>query len=262
VEWNGEHYADHTAHHRAFDHVLLERLQPLAPHGRILDIGCGVGNFTAGLVGRVPVGSVLGVDADASMVATAQASHRDQSQLAFQVTPAQDLGTLGALGPFAAIVSTACLHWVPELDHPLLLQAAHDLLEPGGQWCVEFGGRGQVDGLRKTLDPLAIEFGGGPPRWFFPDVATYSGLLADAGFVDADVQLVTQNRSMEDAAALRGLLTSQVLFAYLSDIDHARHDEFIQAASDAVIKSVEAGPGPANYVVEYVRIVASARKRL
>jgi trans-aconitate methyltransferase len=262
VEWNGEHYADHTAHHRAFDHVLLERLEPLAPHGRILDIGCGVGNFTAGLVDRVPSGSVLGVDADASMVATAQANHRDQPQLAFQVTPAQDLGTLVPLGPFAAIVSTACLHWVPELDHPSVLQAAHDLLESGGQWCVEFGGRGQVDGLRKTLDPLAIEFGGGPPRWFFPDVATYSRLLSDADFVDVDVQLVTQNRSMEDAAALRGLLTSQVLFAYLSDIDHARHDEFIQAASDAVIKSVEAGPGPANYDVEYVRIVASARKRL
>ncbi|CAB4614901.1 MAG: methyltransferase domain-containing protein [Actinobacteria bacterium] len=260
MEWNGEHYADHTAHHRAFDHVLLERLEPLAPHGRILDIGCGVGNFTAGLVDRVPAGSVLGVDADASMVATAQANHEGHSRLSFQVTPAQDLGTLAALGPFAAMVSTACLHWVPEVDHPSVLQAAHDLLEPGGQWCVEFGGRGQVDGLRKTLDPLALEFGGGPPRWFFPDVATYSGLLADAGFVDVDVQLVTQARPMKDAAALRGLLTSQVLFAYMPDIDDARHDEFIQAAGDAVIESVEASAGPANYDVEYVRIVATARK--
>ena len=240
--------------------MLLERLEPLAPHGRILDIGCGVGNFTAGLVDRVPAGSVLGVDADASMVATAQANHEGHSRLSFQVTPAQDLGTLAALGPFAAMVSTACLHWVPEVDHPSVLQAAHDLLEPGGQWCVEFGGRGQVDGLRKTLDPLAIEFGGGLPRWFFPDVATYSGLLADAGFVDVDVQLVTQVRPMKDAAALRGLLTSQVLFAYMPDIDDARHVEFIQAAGDAVIESVEASPGPANYDVEYVRIVATARK--
>ena len=65
---------------------------------------------------------------------------------------------------------------------------------------------------------------------------------------------------MEGAAALRGLLTSQVLFAYLSDIDDARHDEFIQAAGDAVIESVEASPGPANYDVEYVRIVMGARK--
>ena len=194
------------------------------------------------------------------MVATAQANHEGHSRLSFQVTPAQDLGTLAALGPFAAMVSTACLHWVPEADHPSVLQAAHDLLEPGGQWCVEFGGRGQVDGLRKTLDPLALEFGGGPPRWFFPDVATYSGLLADAGFVDVDVQLVTQARPMKDAAALRGLLTSQVLFAYMPDIDDARHDEFIQAAGDAVIESVEASPGPANYDVEYVRIVATARK--
>lgn len=240
--------------------MLLERLEPLAPHGRILDIGCGVGNFTAGLVDRVPAGSVLGVDADASMVATAQANHEGHSRLSFQVTPAQDLGTLAALGPFAAMVSTACLHWVPEVDHPSVLQAAHDLLEPGGQWCVEFGGRGQVDGLRKTLDPLALEFGGGPPRWFFPDVATYSGLLADAGFVDVDVQLVTQARPMKDAAALRGLLTSQVLFAYMPDIDDARHVEFIQTAGDAVIESVEASPGPANYDVEYVRIVATARK--
>ena len=262
MEWNGEHYADHTAHHRAFDHVLLERLQPLAPHGRILDIGCGVGNFTAGLVDRVPAGSVLGVDADASMVATAQASHYGQSQLFFQVTPAQDLAALASLGPFAAIVSTACLHWVPEADQLSVLQAARDLLEPGGQWCVEFGGRGQVDGLRKTLDPLAIEFGGGPPRWFFPDVATYSGLLVAAGFVDVDVHLVTQNRSMEGSAALRGLLTSQVLFAYLSDIDDARHDEFIQAAGDAVIGAAQAVPGSPKYDVEYVRIVAAARKPL
>ena len=82
------------------------------------------------------------------------------------------------------------------------------------------------------------------------------------GRIDEFDEMVQENRSMKDAAALRGLLTSQVLFAYLSDIDDARHDEFIQAAGDAVIGAAQAVPGSPKYDVEYVRIVAAARKPL
>jgi trans-aconitate 2-methyltransferase len=259
LTWSGDHYADHTAHHRAYDEVLLGRLTALPADGVLVDVGCGVGDFTRGLLARVPHGRVIGVDADPSMIATAQKQHHDVAALTFDVLPAQELGRLDAVAPGSvdAIVSTACLHWVSKLDHSAVLSGARRVLRPGGQWCVEFGGAGQLAALRVVLDPLAREFGGGAPPWFFPTADEYAALLESAGFVDIEVELVRQTRAMADAVALRGLLTSQVLVAYLTSIAPDRHAEFTDRACESVVALAE-GSQPPNYDVEYVRVLACA----
>ena len=264
LTWSGEHYADHTAHHRAYDDVLLGRLNELPADGIVVDVGCGVGDFTRGLRERVPRGRVIGVDADPSMISTASKQHHGLGPLGlasvtFTVLPAQGIGRLDAVRPGTvdAIVSTACLHWVPAADHAAVLSGARRLLRPGGQWCVEFGGAGQLEALRVILDPLARDFGGGAPRWFFPQATEYASLVTAAGFVDVEVELVRQKRTMLDALALRGLLTSQVLVAYLTSIDSDRHQEFTDLACEAVVAMAERSLPP-NYDVDYVRVVASA----
>jgi len=259
--WSGEHYANNTAHHRAYDSVLLERLRPIPQDGFVLDIGCGVGDFTAGLVQLVPDGRVLGIDADASMIATAHQLYADTPGLSFEVLPAQRLADASRPSSVDTIISTACLHWVPEADHPEVLSAALGLLIPGGQWCVEFGGAGQLQAMRAILDELVVNFGGAVPGWFFPEASTYRSLLHDAGFADIAVELLHQSRAMADAAALRGLLTSQVLVAYLPEIPLAQQGKFVEAACDAVVAAAESGSDSgraSNYDVEYVRVVARA----
>ena len=292
LRWDGQHYAENTDHHRAFDHVILDRLGRLDHDGAILDIGCGVGNFTRGLCELVPQGQVLGVDADSSMIATAQqtqAQNQTQTQAQtqaqtqtqtqsrtgsqpaadgvaqcepeFAVLPAQLLGSMIGERQFDAIVSTACLHWVPLSDQPALLSDAFALLKPGGVWCVEFGGQGQLAALREVLDPLARSLGGAGPVWFFPDASTYEQLLMQAGFIHVGVELVHQSRSMPDEAALRNLLTSQVLVAYQPSLPSDVWEIFVESACEQVIAQRKTSAGVAtdpDFDVDYVRIIARA----
>jgi trans-aconitate methyltransferase len=213
------------------------------------------------LLDRVPQGQVRGFDADASMITTARERHNGDGRLRFAVLPAQELHQAGKPASAAAIVSTACLHWVPAADHPAVLSGARRLLESGGQWCVEFGGAGQLASMRAILDPLVAEAGDRAPAWFFPSAQEYGDLLRGAGFLDIHVELLHQRRAMPDAESLRGLLTSQVLVAYLPSIEASARDRFVEQACDSVVAAVEsahAGDGHVDYDVQYVRVVARA----
>src|SRR4051812_44290681 len=86
--WEGRPYAAASAHHRAQDEWFLDRHRP-APDDRVVDVGCGSGEFTALLAGLVPGGSVLGVEPDASMVEAAR-RHRAPN-LSFVQARAQEL---------------------------------------------------------------------------------------------------------------------------------------------------------------------------
>src|SRR3954471_7788894 len=70
--WDGELYAANAAHHRRQDDAFLASL-PLGAGDRVLDIGCGTGEFTNRLAERVPEGRVVGVDASPSQIEAARA---------------------------------------------------------------------------------------------------------------------------------------------------------------------------------------------
>src|SRR4051794_5430111 len=69
--WDGELYAANTSHHRAHDAGFLERF-PVRPTDRVVDIGCGSGDFTAIVAGLVPDGEVIGVDPQPSLLEVAR----------------------------------------------------------------------------------------------------------------------------------------------------------------------------------------------
>ncbi|KAJ9664681.1 hypothetical protein H2198_000027 [Neophaeococcomyces mojaviensis] len=68
-------------------------LPHLAPHNRILDLGCGPGTITADLATYVPDGSIIGIDAVESILAQARslASSRNLSNITFQTGDANNL---------------------------------------------------------------------------------------------------------------------------------------------------------------------------
>src|SRR5437763_7756475 len=66
-EWDGELYAANTGHHRRYDDAFLATL-PLRTTDRVLDIGCGSGDFTATVAALVPDGHVVGLEPQPSLI--------------------------------------------------------------------------------------------------------------------------------------------------------------------------------------------------
>jgi trans-aconitate methyltransferase len=267
LTWDGAHYADHTAHHRAYDDVVRTRISGTPTDARILDVGCGVGDFTRSLVALVPEGSVTGVDADPSMIAharaasTAQGSEGGSSTApvpAFDVVRAQDLADKLPAASVDLMVSTACLHWLPREDHPMFLAGAFTVLAPGGRAVLEFGGHGQLADVREVLDPLARACGGKPPTWWFASDDQYRTLLLDAGFAVRDVALLRQVRALPDVETMRGWLTSQVLVGYRPHIPADAWPSFETAALTGVENLLRQPDGTCD--VEYVRLVVDAAR--
>ena len=70
TEWNAAEYYRRSSLQEAMAQEVLALLD-LKGSERILDVGCGDGKITAEIAGRVPRGSVLGVDPSADMIAFA-----------------------------------------------------------------------------------------------------------------------------------------------------------------------------------------------
>jgi 2-polyprenyl-3-methyl-5-hydroxy-6-metoxy-1,4-benzoquinol methylase len=73
--WIAQEYGANTSHHRRFDAAFLTGWT-LPDTGQILDIGCGVGDFTVQLVGAGR--TVLGVDPSEALIADARQRFGDQ----------------------------------------------------------------------------------------------------------------------------------------------------------------------------------------
>ncbi len=88
VPWDGEAYAANTGHHRRYDDEFLATLD-LRSTDRVLDLGCGSGDFTAKVAALVPDGHVVGLEPQQTMIDIAR--RRAQPNQSFVLAPAQDL---------------------------------------------------------------------------------------------------------------------------------------------------------------------------
>lgn len=256
--WDGSLYADNTAHHRGFDNAVLDGID-VPGDARVLDLGCGVGDFTLRLADIVPDGAVLGVDAAPDMVRVA-GSRSDRANADFLTAPAQQLATVVAETSFDAVVSVATLHWIPEADHPGVLDQIRRVLRPGGLFRAEFGGAGQISAARTLLDEEARAFGGTSVPWFFPDADDYRALLDASGFSMRAgwVRLVHQRRSIPDADALLGWLRSQVLVGYDAVLPAAAVERFRRRAESRAVSELRRVDG--SFDQDYVRLDLRAHR--
>jgi SAM-dependent methyltransferase len=257
--WDGAAYAANTDHHRIHDDWFL-RAFPVEPGDRVLDLGCGSGDFTRRIAALVPDGHVLGVDASASMVEVARAGAGPNQS--FAVAPAQSLDAVldgGHDGTFDAVVSRAVLHWVPRADWPAVLGHAFRLLRPGGFLRIECGGAGNVPAVVAALDRLAAPFGGPSAPWNFTDAGTALDLVEQAGFEVGDdgyVHTVGQRRAFT-AATFASWLHSQAIEAYRHGMDAAVAAAFTTAV-DADLDAFRRHDG--TFDQTYVRLDLLARK--
>ena len=97
--------------------------------GRLLDVGCGPGSVALVLAPRFE--SVVGIDADADMIAEAR---REAERLAVRnadwiAMRAEDITP--ALGAFRVVTFAQSFHW---MERDRVAAAVGEMLEPGGVW--------------------------------------------------------------------------------------------------------------------------------
>jgi trans-aconitate methyltransferase len=232
--WDGPAYADNVGHHRIYDDWFLDGL-PLAPADRVLDLGCGSGDFTATVAARVPDGLVVGLDAAPSMLDEARTRARPNQS--FVLGPVQRVADLVAgNGPFDVVMSRAMLHWVPWDDHAGVLAAIRGVARPGAAVRIECGGGDNVREIVPFLDSIAARFGRSPRcPWMFAGAGAYLDLVLDAGLsVDGGWCRTVAQRRAFDRETVTGWLISQCVQAYEVDLPADAHEAFRAAVADEV----------------------------
>jgi len=106
---------------------------------RVLDVGCGTGEFEQLAHQRFPEARLVGIDVTPDMLAVARGKFQDATWVTFLLAQAEDLPV--ASESFDAVVSCSMLHHVEEPER--LLRECVRVLRPGGQlvvvdWCRDF----------------------------------------------------------------------------------------------------------------------------
>jgi len=127
MDWNPDQY-HRFADERRQPFEDLWRLARVVPGLEVIDLGCGTGELTRELAGRLPGSRVLGLDSSEEMLRRARPLERPG--LRFVHGRIEDLA-----GRFDLIFSNAALHWVD--DHGELFPTLLEKLRPGGQLLVQ-----------------------------------------------------------------------------------------------------------------------------
>ena len=242
-DWDGATY-DRIADPMArWGSVVLERL-PLAGDETVLDAGCGSGRVTEQLLGRLPRGRVIAVDAARSMLVEARKRLGPfGGRVAFVEC---DLGRpLPVEEPVDAVFSTATFHWVP--DHDALFRNLAAVLPPQGRLVAQCGGKGNVESVRR----IAAELTGWEGPWTFATPEETAGRLDAAGFVGVDVWLHDEPTWIEPGEAMETFLATVVLRAHLARMPEGERRGFVRRVAERL-------PSP---VIDYVRLNITARRR-
>lgn len=177
--WNPEQYERDAGFVADLGEPVVELLAP-RPGERILDLGCGDGRLTEKLVAMGC--DVVAADSSPEQVAAARERGLDAHVVDGRELPFEN--------EFDAVFTNAALHWIrpPEAVVAGVVRA----LKPGGRFVGEFGGRGNVDAVRRRLHEAfagrGIDANVLDP-WYFPSDSEYAGLLEAHGFRVESIEL-------------------------------------------------------------------------
>ena len=242
-DWNASVY-DRVADPQArWGATVLERL-PLAGEETVLDAGCGTGRVTEMLLGRLPRGHVVALDASQSMLAEAR---RRLARFGDRVTFVEaDLARPLPLDePVDAILSTATFHWV--LDHDALFANLAAVLRPGGWLVAQCGGAGNVAWMLEVARSLAPDFS--REHRFETAEATRDRLQA-TGFTDIQTWLSKEPTRFEPGQPFEAFLETVCLRTYLDHLPEDRRKPFVAAVAR----------GMGEPLLDYVRLNILARR--
>lgn len=171
-QWNATRYETQHAFVWQYGKSLIELLSPQASE-RIVDLGCGTGQLAAELAASGA--QVEGIDASPAMIEQAS---RNYPHLSFTVADAR---TFQVAQPVDAVFSNAVLHWIAEPD--AVIQQVRQALKIGGRFVAEFGGQGNIAGIRQALQQALAPYRASiSDPWYFPSLSEYVSRLERQGF--------------------------------------------------------------------------------
>jgi trans-aconitate 2-methyltransferase len=238
--WDAHTYDRSSEPQQAWAAEVLARLAGIAQDATVLDVGCGTGRVTEGLLALVPQGRVLAVDASADMVALARGRLGGRAEVW-----CQDVLDLDLDEPVDAIVSTATLHWVT--DHDRLWEQLAGALRAGGVLEVQCGGAGNIDRVRDVIEAVAREIAPGLDGfspWNFAGPQETKRRLREAGFAGIRCWLEERPTYPQDVDAF---VRTSILAAHLARLPDERKEPF----AAAVVAGV-------SLPLDYVRLNVSA----
>lgn len=217
-----------------------ERAQPfhdlvaLLPPGAIelaVDLGCGPGELTAGLVRDRNIARCVGVDNSAAML-DAAAAHAIDGRLSFA---AGDLAAWTSAGDHDLIVASASLHWVP--DHATVLARWTAALAPRGQLLVQVPANSHhpSHAIARAVaeeEPFRTAFGGTPPpdpvavNVLSPD--RYASLLYELGYAEQSVRLQVYGHVLPDTSAVVEWMKGTSLTRFRRVLEPTMYDAFVE----------------------------------
>ncbi|MFD1177487.1 class I SAM-dependent methyltransferase [Paenibacillus puldeungensis] len=172
--WKPELYDDKMAFVSEYGKEVVNLLQPKAGE-RIIDLGCGTGDLTVEI--SRSGAEVTGIDLSKPMIDKARTKY---PSLHFAVGDAEQLHPTR---PVHAVFSNAALHWMKNAAK--VAESVWNVLEPGGRFVAEFGGKGNVEGIVNSITQVLKEEGIDADQlnpWYFPSLGEYSSLLEQQGF--------------------------------------------------------------------------------
>lgn len=248
-DWDAGLYRKHTGFVSKLGLPVVDLLHP-RPGEKILDIGCGDGELTEKLV---DLGcEVVAIDASPEMVEAAKARGVDA-----RVMNAVDLDSVVDYhGRFDAVFSNAALHWIKPMES--VVWGVYQSLKPGGRFVAEFGGKGNVETIRKALHD-SLRSRGVKPRnvdpWNFPSPEEYKALLISYGF---DVQSIEHyERPTELPGSIRDWIES-VARPFLKTISSGARDDFLKEIEGELEPLLRGDDGI--WRADYVRLRVAAHK--
>jgi trans-aconitate 2-methyltransferase len=259
-KWNPEAYGRSSSAQKRWAEELISKI-PIKGDERILDIGCGDGKITAQIASMVPEGSITGIDNSVEMISFAKGRYPQSRypNLAFEYG---DASALEYADEFDLVVSFACLHWV--LDHRPVLLGISRSLRPGGRLFIQFGGRGNADGILRVVNGLISGKGmnryfegfGFPYGFFGPE--DYTQWLEQAGLRAVRVELVQKEMVQAGIEGLSSWVESTWL-PYIERVPEALQRDFIRDIAEGYVSTHPVDSG-GNVRVKMVRLEVEAEK--
>lgn len=290
TQWSADRYSSAAAFVPQLTTKVLQLIDP-QPSDRILDVGCGDAKFTSKYLGGVS--EVLGVDASASFIETANAAYGAGSDWASEIAAKEGEGRgrfRGKVvdcrflpadaevsgGQFDKVVSNAALHWIlrDEKTRTETLRGCYEALKPGGVFVFEMGGAGNVAEMHTSFvsallhhTSCSVAEARAVSPWYFPDVKEMEGLLEGVGFMveEGSLELEYRPTKMETRPDGTPNVEGWVRLMGRQFLDRAhkegKEEEVVREVCDVVETQGICGRADGRGEMGYVRLRGLVRKK-